>query len=459
MVSSSPTKNNGLARRHLPIALILTAYLLAGTLYAVYTPDWQAPDEPAHYNYIRQLADGRFPIIQTGDYNQSYQEEVIGSQFDDQYSVATFEYEDYQPPLYYLLQTPVYWLFDGALRPLRLFSVLLGAGVVLLAYLISQRLFPNKNWLWPTTAAFVAFLPQHVAMLSAINNDSLAELLIAAILYSLIRISGEERPSNRQLIMPGILLGLGFLTKATVYLMVPVIGLYILWINWRDWREFFQQAVKVFGTAAIIGLPWWLRNMVVYGGLDILGIGAHNEIVTGQPRTAEWIANFGLGYTLRNLFQTTFQSFWGQFGWMGVVMRPWVYQPLLLFTVLTIIGLILFFWQHRRGQLSAKKTDGLERPSRQTAAVYGALLTLTFALSLLLFLTYNLTFVQHQGRYLFPGLIPIAIAVALAWTTLIQPISRHWKTAVYLLPLGLALALFGLDLLALFRFIIPAFNG
>jgi hypothetical protein len=83
----------------------------------------------------------------------------------------------------------------------------------------------------------------------------------------------------------------------------------------------------------------------------------------------------------------------------------------------------------------------------------------TSALSLLLFLTYNLTFVQHQGRYLFPGLIPIAIAVALAWTTLVQPLSQRWKAAVYLLPLGLALALFGLDLLALFRFIIPEFNG
>jgi 4-amino-4-deoxy-L-arabinose transferase-like glycosyltransferase len=428
----------------------LLAYLVAGTLYAVYTPDWQAPDEPAHYNYIRQLADGRFPIIQTGDYNQQYQEQVIGSAFDPQYSVTTFEYEDYQPPLYYLLETSVFLVFDGALRPLRLLSVLFGAGVVFLAYLIARRLFPTQNWLWLMTAAFVAFLPQHVAMLAAVNNDSLAELLIAGILYVLVSSVESRRLTNRQLFILGVLLGLGFLTKATVYLMVPVIGLYLLWANWRAWRPFLQQVVRVFGTAAVIGIPWWLRNVIVYGGLDVLGIGAHNEVVTGQPTTAEWIANYGLGFTLRNLFQTTFQSFWGQFGWMGVLMRPWVYQLLLLFTILTFIGLLWFLWQ-RLGRR--------ERPLARTALIYGMVLAGTSALSLLLFLTYNLTFVQHQGRYLFPGLIPIAIAVALAWTTLLQPLSQRWKTAVYLLPLGLALALFGLDLLALFRFIIPEFNG
>jgi len=37
--------------------LILLAYLTIGTLYAVNIPAWQAPDEPAHYNYVRALAE------------------------------------------------------------------------------------------------------------------------------------------------------------------------------------------------------------------------------------------------------------------------------------------------------------------------------------------------------------------------------------------------------------------
>ena len=38
------------------LALILVAYFIVGGLFAINTPAWQAPDEPAHYNYILQVA-------------------------------------------------------------------------------------------------------------------------------------------------------------------------------------------------------------------------------------------------------------------------------------------------------------------------------------------------------------------------------------------------------------------
>ena len=36
---------------------IVLVYLILATLYAAYTPDWQAPDEPAHYNYVQYLGE------------------------------------------------------------------------------------------------------------------------------------------------------------------------------------------------------------------------------------------------------------------------------------------------------------------------------------------------------------------------------------------------------------------
>ena len=72
-------------RTHLPFWLLLLLYLLVGSLFAIYTPPWQAPDEPAHYNYIRQLAGGSLPVIAPGDYDQEYQGTVISSRFDPQY--------------------------------------------------------------------------------------------------------------------------------------------------------------------------------------------------------------------------------------------------------------------------------------------------------------------------------------------------------------------------------------
>ena len=472
-------------RTHLALAVLIAAFLIVGSLYALNTPDWQAPDEPAHYNYIRQLAGGSFPVIEPGDYDQEYQSRVISSRFDPQYPVTSFEYEDYQPPLYYLLATPVYWLFEGDLQPLRLLSVVFGAGVIILAYFITLRLFPGRVWLALAAAVFVAFLPQHVAMLSSVNNDSLAELLIAGILFLLVTISrpqsgpgrgmeqaGDEdsgavesldgttaankKIDRRILLLTGVLLGLGFITKVTVYIMVPVVGITLLWIYWGHWRELIRAGLTVFVTAFLIGLGWWLRNMIVYGGIDILGTQAHNAIVVGQPRTAEWIAERGLVDTLRAFFQTTFQSFWGQFGWMGVVMPRWVYSVLLLFSLLTAGGLALVLIRKEDRRQLAESSETAN--SDQNWSLVLTVLAGTFALSLAVFLGYNLTFVQHQGRYLFSALIPISIAVALAWGVLIWPVTRRWPAAANLLPLGLAIALVGLDLLALYRFIIPALS-
>lgn len=460
-------------QRIAPLALIVLAYLLVGGLYAIYTPNWQAPDEPAHYNYVRQLASGQLPIIEPGDYDQRYQSLVISSQFDPKYSVESFEYEDYQPPLYYLLQTPIFWLFDGLLRPLRLISVLIGAGVVVLTYAVALRLFPDRRWLALTAAAFVAFLPQHVAMSAAVNNDSLAELLVAAILLQLVILvsvdvsedSGErslslDHPSSTRdhrresliLIGLGLCLGLGFLTKATVYIMVPVIGLTLLWRYWRNWRQLFQAGLIVFGLATLIGVGWWVRNVLVYGGLDVLGISAHNNIVIGQPRTEDWIRERGTLATLGAFFQTSFQSFWGQFGWMGVVMPAWVYRFLLLFTVAVVVGLLGAVNQRRKS-----KYFGTDYRLATTANLLPAVILLsTLVISLLLFLGYNVTFVQHQGRYIFPALIPISLGVALGWAVLLGPLAKPWPAVTRLLPLGLAMALIALDLLALFRYIVPS---
>lgn len=462
-------------RRYVPPAILVLVYLIVGTLYAIYTPDWQAPDEPAHYNYVRQLESGQFPIIEPGDYDQDYQSLVISSKFDSQYSIEGFQYEDYQPPLYYLLQAPIFSLTDGLLRPMRLLSVFLGAGVVVFAYLITRQLFPGQSWLALIAAAFVAFLPQHVAMLAAVNNDSLAELIIAALLFLLINLIIDNRShgrfppnsgsrslrkpmiSNRQnavFIILGILLGLGFLTKLTVYIMIPLIGLVLIWLNWGNWRKILHTLIIVFGIAALIGLGWWLRNIMIYGGIDFMGTGAHNAVVVGQPRTEEWIAERGLAGTLTAFIRTSFQSFWGQFGWMGVVMPAWIYAVLFLFSIVTALGLVWAF-TGGKNQWAVISVSGNASGMRDLLAPMLLLLG-TFFVSLCVYLTYNLTFVQHQGRYLFSGLIPIGIGVAIAWRMLMLPLVGRWSQVKIILPTMLIIALVGLDLLALFWFIIPA---
>ncbi|MCB0035318.1 MAG: glycosyltransferase family 39 protein, partial [Anaerolineales bacterium] len=285
--------------KHLPLLAILWAYLLAGSLYAVYTPPWQAPDEPAHYNYIRQLADGRFPVMQNQDYDEAYRNAAVSSGFAAQYDITRLSYEDYQPPLYYLLQTPLFWLTGGHLVALRLMAVLLGAITLTLAYNVAQHVF-QQRWLALTAVAFIAFLPQHVAIQASLNNDALSELLIAAMLAVLVRYHPHHQRENMHFRLLALLLGLGFLTKVTTYLMAPVIAVPLLWHNWPQVSSTIRKGLQQIALpAALLGSLWWVRNLTVYGWPDFLGIEAHDAAVVGQLLTKDYIAQQGVNNALQ----------------------------------------------------------------------------------------------------------------------------------------------------------------
>jgi 4-amino-4-deoxy-L-arabinose transferase-like glycosyltransferase len=447
----------------LPFLAVLLSYLLVGGLYAWHTPAWQAPDEPAHYNYVRQLASGQLPLMEPSDYDEAFRNAAVSSGFAPEYNVSLLTYEDWQPPLYYLLQTPVYWLTGGSLLALRLFSLLLGGGVVVGAYLIGRQLFPTREWLALTTAVFVAYIPQHLAIMASVNNDALAELLIAGIILLLLKNLDAEAQRRREdqsssqftsdhwsptisQFTIGILLGLGYLTKGTVYPLSFLVAAVLLWRYWGDWTGLVRAGLLVFGVALLMGSVWWGRNLVVYEGFDPFAMMAHDRAVVGQTRTAEWVAEYGLAETVRRFGETTFNSFWGQFGWMALPMTHpgWLYPLLRLFTGVVVVGLL---------------AEGIRQRRQWRPAAW--ILLGVVGLATAVHVGYNLTYVQHQGRYLFPALIPMGVGVAAGLWFWIRPLYErlpptNWHPYTpYLLPLSLALALILLNLHAIFRVIIP----
>ncbi len=452
------------------LALIVVAYLCVGALYAVKTPDWQVPDEPAHYNYIRQLAEeGRFPVIAPGDYDQDYLGRLTSERFPPELSLERIEYEDHQPPLYYVLATPVYLAFDGSLTPLRLLSVVIGAGVVVWAYAIAAAVFPGRPLIALGTAAFAAFLPQHVAMMAGVNNDSLAEFLIGLALWMAVRWLGADEgwsagTHSKWLAWLGVVVGLGLATKTTFIPVALAIFVAIL-VAWRRDADqargtLVRRLALVFGPALLIVAPWWLRNVSIYGGLDIYGLTAHDAVVVGQPRTADWIDTHGLRAWLERGLTFTFQSYWGQFGWMGVLMPTWLYRALAVWSGMLMVGFLYRIraagderWEakddtHVASRSGAPQGLGLRRTQM-------ILLGSTVLFTALAFLYYNRTFVQHQGRYLFPALIPVALGAALATDALLRLVRlpERLHSLAFAAPY---LAMAALDLYALWRFIVPA---
>jgi 4-amino-4-deoxy-L-arabinose transferase-like glycosyltransferase len=447
---------------NITLVFILIGYLALGTAYALQTPAWQAPDEPAHYNYIKFIVQERaLPVLNEGEYDQAYNEKFTRTpQNTASMSIDPLRYEDYAPPLYYLLAAPIDALTDGWLTAIRLFSVILGGALVVVAYLIGAEAYPDQLVFALGGAAFVAFVPQHLAMMSAINNDSLAELLIALVVLQAMRLFRSSTISKRRLIGLGVTLGLGLLTKATFYYTAIPIAAIALILHSRRYTLRLTHYFFVFVPALLIGAVWWLRNLSVYGGLDVMGLARHNAVVVGQPTSAQWLIDYGAGGLLRRFLATTYRSFWGQFGWMSTPMPDREY---VLLGGLCSVALIGWIW--RVIQRMKDESGSMKRPTP-----HAIILTLLFALTVFGYLYYNVTFVQHQGRYLFPALIPIGLAFAIGWWYILEKIknliarllarsTRDWNPwldqAQLIIFALIFIYLARLDLVALQRYIIP----
>ncbi len=395
------------------LLLVILAFQVAlGAGYAVGTPAWEAPDEPAHYNYIRFVAENAaFPVIQTGDYDAAELERLKAARFPASMSVDGVRYENHQPPLYYVLVAPLFKASAGLpvaqqVVVLRLASVLLGALVLLAAYAIARVLFPANPLTALAAPAFLAVIPMHTAMSAAINNDTLSELLLAIILLlSLLRLQ-DRLPARRYVLLAGVVYGLGLLTKVTVYVGAGVYAgaeLARWWMARRERpvalaRQALTDGVKTLAGAAAVGLAlggwWFVRNALVYGNLDILARQRHDLVVVGQPRTVwGWEA-------LQHFAITTFHSFWAQFGWMGIPVDQRIYDGLAVLMVMAAAGLGLYM-SSCFPRLAPVQKWGLR------------LAALLFVLIFAGMAQYNLDYIQPQGRYLFPAAVAVALALSL----------------------------------------------
>ncbi len=452
------------------LASIICLYFLLGFAYAVETPRWQTPDEPAHYNYVAYLAENRlFPVLQMGDYPHEYLEKIKAAGFPPEMSIEPIRYESHQPPLYYALAAVVYRLasplgFEGQFLLLRLFSVLLGAILLSVAYAIVREIFPQDLFLALVATTFIATLPMHIAMSAAINNDTLAEVILALVAWLCLK-EIKVGLSRRQTVGLGVLAAVALLTKTTIYAPAALLPLVALAARARRgrWHTSLRKLGVVFGLGLLLSGWWFMRNVLTYGDLDLFAWHRHDSIVVGQPTTVGWITQHGLARTVQDFFLVSFRSFWAQFGWMGVLIDSRLYLLLAVVSVVVVVGFVL--WLIR----IARHPALLDRFRRWALL----LLLLVFLLVAAALVSYNFKFVQHQGRYLFPALVPIGLGFALGlseWVFLVArvmgrlPLPRRAHAALLsvlqsvtflLLCLGFAL----LDLGCLYLFIVPQLRG
>ena len=435
---SSPLMGAGGA--FLPFLILIYLLLSLGysALTPAATPDQHNPDENAHMEYVAKIAAGHLPVF-TG---------------------AQHGYENHQPPLYYALCAPVYLAAHGrgesvATKAVRGVSILFGAVLIWVTFRCIALLFPGEPALALGMAAFVGLLPGNVALSASVTNDALTNLLCAVCLWRLGALASEPETVTKEAVWIGLVLGVGIWTKTSTLTLYPV-ALFAYYLLARQGRlsvsVAFRGCAMSLGMGLLIGLPWLIRNTILYG--DPVAQRLFLTAFSGTAQ-ADVIARYVFGgfitAYLQGVGQWTFASFWGVFDSMRLFwgqnphgrtpspsspLLP-MYNVLALLSLAPLAGLAL---QRRRVRLT---------PSQQVMLPVFAVLT---ALVIVVFFRFILTFFQAQGRYLYPALLPLVFYFVWGWQGFL-PCREWFRTFVGMMTLGFI----ALNLWTLFGLLLPRF--
>ena len=161
----------------------------------------------------------------------------------------------------HLLYAYLLSLFVQRLLLMRVFQAVLSVGTCIFIGLFTARISGSiagwlAFWLAILYAPFYAYSWPFL-------HDGLAWFLTAALLWALSELTHSAWPSDRArrfAWVVGVLLGLGFLTRETYLLLIPVVLAALAGFGWRrDWSMVARVGVVIFLTVA----PLLIRNWAV----------------------------------------------------------------------------------------------------------------------------------------------------------------------------------------------------
>ena len=388
-------------------------------LWAIAKPLQYPPDEPMRYEVTQFLfANNRLPV---GD-------ELLHPEWG-------FSYAHFPTVLCnelgYVFMKIASVFMSGDFKLLvaaRMVSVCAGTGVIYYVIKISRHLFRTPaRWVM---IVLIAFMPQFAFLSSYVNNDSLAMLGAAMIVYAWVlalKYNWEWRSA--------VLLALGVATCGLSYynsypwiLMSVIFFVVTYWCqNRKDYKGFtIMLAVIVAIVLAIISYSF-IRHVVLYG--DLLGFktrrffGELYAVEHLKPSVAGGKSPQDRGITFMQMLydvpyeylKKTSQSFVGVFGSMTVFCPEKIYDVVLWIGRFGALGLV---W---------KIVDAIIKknpPKWQDVLLWSFMIIAgVMSIGLAVYKSYTGDF-QAQGRYCYPAIIPIMFLLAKGYEALIRLFKR-----------------------------------
>lgn len=456
-------------RERLGVGILLGFYLVCVGGFALVTPYGEAPDEPAHLLYVEYLLrTGTLPPIAAG---------VAGN-------------EAVQPPLYYTagaaivgLGQTITGLHDpaGRLAPklrgnpaflnqrpgtyhvqlhppevrwplwpyvLRVFSILLGGGTIWLTYATVRVLVPPPA---PATAALaatavVALIPQANFIRASISNENLADLLAAWIVW-LLALHLTQPYSRRRILALGLAVGLGFLTKVSLgLLLIPILG--VLWLRRAAaGPRLGQDLLRCAGLVLLLAGPFYLYRWAAYG--DPFASAAWQAMLPADSPW-QWTDAFWLVDPFRWML---WSSFWGVYGWQLIWMPGPIYTAFLIGTLLAVAGGVYLL---ARRALTPAQQAGCAVMLATLLLMYGGVIV------------FSLRLVAWQGREMFPALSSVGglfgfglagLVLGAAATRPVPTLARWRRILAAALVPAVALALLAVNLYSIIWVVAPLLNS
>lgn len=348
--------------------------------YAVITPPFQAPDEYAHYSYVKFLHDSGHLPVQSST------------------ALRAEELQFHQPPLYYALVAPLFpstKLIEGRpALPLRSANILFAMLTLWVAYRLASTLWPLNPFMVALTCACVAFVPTFSYISSTIRNGVLATFLASLGFHLFANAVTERGEDHFRWGAIGLIGGLALLSKLTAMGFILAAGLTMLIIS-RSWRTAVHRAAWFSAGVVSVAGWWFVRNRLVYGQwLTIVETGfesTHTDL--------DFLAH------IKMMMIVLFKTFWAVFGRINEIHFQDIYKFCWAFAGLAVLGFIRYIVQRRE-----------DLPKELTTCFLFAIAT---SLTLTLYYAYN--YDSDQGRYMFPVLIPITTFIAVGFNALFPP--------------------------------------
>jgi hypothetical protein len=462
------------AVRCLALAVAGGGRRLAAWLYAIaalnfvcwslITPAFQAPDEVDHFAYTQSLVErgeapsrdpdsplARWSSAQTlllEDMSFSTDHQVGGTRppwTDRQQDEYRAQVRNLHPsaadgggnetaatygPVYYAALAPAYLLASGSpldqLTLMRLLSALIGALVVVFAFLLTRELAPGRPWLAVLAALLVCYEPMYGFISGSVNNDVGVNAGAAALELLLIRMLRRGITPAWGALTGALLIALP-LIKATSLSLYPIAAAVFLA---SLWRRHDRAQLRAWGALAVGAIAVQLFSSQVLGGLEGASGASGSATISSNASAASealhhipsYVAYVWQALLPRLPFMTRYfpphapgfvlthdagfvifvERGWGAFGWYDVLFGHWVYVVIFLAMILTVP---LGAWAARR------EWPWVRRHWLELAVLIAIPAAVILGFEAAYFSRTARSAIAEFGRYVFPAIAPLAVLV------------------------------------------------